>query len=592
MPAGIDEAYFGFLLDSSFLSLSDFGLFAGDLIQGKIDFQNDADSYYLQLDSNLSYTITATSSFGPPPIFIVDTYPTNFPVATSKIEGDTSTVTFSGNMASAIALVSFAGTPGSIYTATLSVSGFTETVGIGETISVTAERYEASLDITGDSDHFTLNALAGHTYRLAVDSAVSSLATRVSLPQASGALVVPLIDAGDGIFEFTPNIDGAFNISFRAEEFFSGGSYSFAVRDVTTVDNLAPVADVMVKNLRVLNNATRAIVVDGQDADGDAVSYTFSDPEHGAVVRDTEGRFIYTPETDYFGLDTFRITLSDGEGGTSVQDVNLFVVDAVATERWRLLAAQDFSSEIQGTGSVFGTSGEDDVTVLFGNGIITFDPSFNGGGDTIRLAGNITDWDIAQVGSTAELTNGFQTLVIPVGVAGIMLGFDDASSTLQFDRQAGSVMIGEQQVFTWQESLTAVAIDGGVLAPPDPNESIGRLLFNRFGSATLGGNFDVLGNGLNSVMITHGEITLDPSFNEGNDAITLNGESDDYTVRLFGSSAIFESDTTTLTVPVSPNETFLQVGIDGGVLYLDTNAGKVFIGSQEITAMEMPLTFA
>jgi len=591
MPAGIDEAYYGFLGDAPIWAPTDFALFAGDTVQGSAYAPEDGDSYFLFLSPELTYTITATSSFGPPPRFSVDNTGL-FPVAFSQVDGNTSTVTFTGNSALAARYFTITGTAGTIYIATLSVSGVTETSGTGETISAGAASYEGSLDFLSDVDHFTLNVLAGHTYQLALDTAIDDLAVRVSMFQASGTVHVPLVEVEDGIFEFTPNVDGAFDVSVRSETYRGEGDYSFGITDATTAGNVAPVAEDLVQNLLVMNNAPRAVVLNAQDADGDAISYSFTDPEHGSVSQDAENRFIYKADVDYVGTDAFRITLSDGEGGTSVQDVNLFIVDAVANESWRLLAAQDFSSEIQGAGSVFGTSREDDVTVLFGNGIITFDPSFNGGGDAIRLTGNIADWDIVQVGSTAQLTNGFQVMVIPVGIAGITLGFDDASSTLQYDRLEDSVMIGNQQVFTWQESLTTDAIDGPQLPDPAVTESTGRLLFNRNGTATLGGKFDVFGNNVNGITITHGEITLDPSFSGGYDGITLNGEADDYTVRLFGSSAIFESDTTTLTVPVSPDETFLQVGIDGGGLYLDASAGKVFIGSQEITAMEMPLTFA
>ena len=76
-------------------------------------------------------------------------------------------------------------------------------------------------------------------------------------------------------------------------------------------------------------------------------------------------------------------------------------------------------------------------------GTIRFDPSFNRGGDTITLHGASSAWTAAIQGSSAILSDGDTTAIIPVGTAGITLDFADGmTGTLAFDQSAGSVMLG------------------------------------------------------------------------------------------------------------------------------------------------------
>ncbi|PSL25796.1 Ig-like domain-containing protein, partial [Chitinophaga ginsengisoli] len=66
--------------------------------------------------------------------------------------------------------------------------------------------------------------------------------------------------------------------------------------------------------------------VSGTDPDGDALTFTkATDPAHGSVVVNTDGTYTYTPATGYEGTDSFTITISDGQGGTTTVTVNITV---------------------------------------------------------------------------------------------------------------------------------------------------------------------------------------------------------------------------------------------------------------------------
>ena len=61
------------------------------------------------------------------------------------------------------------------------------------------------------------------------------------------------------------------------------------------------------------------------DIDGDVLSITaIVQPNHGSVTYTTQYVY-YTPSADYFGLDTFSYTISDGNGGNDVATVSITI---------------------------------------------------------------------------------------------------------------------------------------------------------------------------------------------------------------------------------------------------------------------------
>src|SRR5690606_28133519 len=89
--------------------------------------------------------------------------------------------------------------------------------------------------------------------------------------------------------------------------------------------NDAPVA----ANLNLVTNEDTPISsqVVATDADGDSLSYTLSgQPANGSLsLNPATGQFTYTPNSNYNGSDSFVVTISDGNGGTTTSTVTIGV---------------------------------------------------------------------------------------------------------------------------------------------------------------------------------------------------------------------------------------------------------------------------
>jgi VCBS repeat-containing protein len=125
----------------------------------------------------------------------------------------------------------------------------------------------------------------------------------------------------DGAFTYTPNTGfvGTDSFVYRAHD----GSLSSGDATVTITvsdQNIPPVAgdDELATNRNTPLAITFAeLLANDTDADGDQLSVltgSFSQPSNGSLAVDFAGtpRVIYTPNTDFIGLDTFTYLVADG----------------------------------------------------------------------------------------------------------------------------------------------------------------------------------------------------------------------------------------------------------------------------------------
>ncbi|WP_058642362.1 tandem-95 repeat protein [Pseudacidovorax intermedius] len=137
----------------------------------------------------------------------------------------------------------------------------------------------------------------------------------------SGTAVV----AADGRWTYTPNRDFNGNDSFTViVSDGKGGMATSTVRITVTPVNDAPT----VSDYNVSTGENLAITgqVNGGDVDGDTLSYAKgSDPLHGIVVVTATGLYVYTPSSNYNGVDRFTVVVSDGQGGAAVSTVTINV---------------------------------------------------------------------------------------------------------------------------------------------------------------------------------------------------------------------------------------------------------------------------
>jgi VCBS repeat-containing protein len=138
----------------------------------------------------------------------------------------------------------------------------------------------------------------------------------------------------------TLNADGSYTYT-PAPDFNGQDSFTYTVTDAdgetdtATVDILVtPVNDAPVAADYSTSGTTWEQVATGQvqaiDVDGDILTFTVDQvPAHGSVTMYADGSFEYTPDTYFFGTDTFTYKVSDGNGGTDTATVTVTVAPAI-----------------------------------------------------------------------------------------------------------------------------------------------------------------------------------------------------------------------------------------------------------------------
>ena len=66
-------------------------------------------------------------------------------------------------------------------------------------------------------------------------------------------------------------------------------------------------------------------IIGDDGGDGEDYSLT-SGPSNGAVTETSDGVFVYTPDSNFSGVDTFTYTITDADGDTDVATVTITVV--------------------------------------------------------------------------------------------------------------------------------------------------------------------------------------------------------------------------------------------------------------------------
>jgi RHS repeat-associated protein len=150
---------------------------------------------------------------------------------------------------------------------------------------------------------------------------LNNLTTVLHSPTTNGQLTLN----ANGIFTYIPNhhFVGDDPFTYRLIE---NGISSYPITVVLHVINRAPVAAndswYVSHDRRFFGNTSQ------NDFDMDADPFTatlLSDPSHGILLFDENGRFEYLPEAGFQGVDQFTYRLSDGIGSSSTATVTLNV---------------------------------------------------------------------------------------------------------------------------------------------------------------------------------------------------------------------------------------------------------------------------
>ncbi|KAF0811278.1 Leukotoxin [Andreprevotia sp. IGB-42] len=157
------------------------------------------------------------------------------------------------------------------------------------------------------------------------------------------------VSLSNGVVTFTPtaNFNGQASFTYTVSDNHGGTTTATANITVTPVND-APVTANQSKTTAEDTSVTGQIVA--SDVDGDALVYTIkTGPLNGSVTLNGNGSYIYAPNADYNGADSFTIRVSDGKGGTADSVVSVTVTpvnDAPTTNNATAAGTEDQAGRI------------------------------------------------------------------------------------------------------------------------------------------------------------------------------------------------------------------------------------------------------
>lgn len=389
----------------------------------------------------------------------------------------------------------------------------------------------------------------------------------------------------NGAFVYTPfaNFSGSDRFVVAVRDAGTATSLQTVTVTVTEVNDL-PLLAASAQSLVTSVSTPREFTVAASDADGDPLSMTAGAPAHGQVTALGQGLFTYAPTPGYVGSDAFAVTVSDGRGGTVVQQIDVAVrAPTAALPGFSAYLADGFVGGLGGSGRVTGSNRVQDLTLLDRPGAIVLDGSFNRGGDVIRMTGAATDYRITRTGSTAVLVDGDSSYSIPVGPAGTLLVFADGSLTLGFDA-ASTMRVGTQVVTANAQTILDVP-QTGVIAPTVDSGATAKIYLDAGGRVEVAGNAFVVGtSGSEEVSWRSGDLTLDGSFNRGGDVLRLGQSAQQFDAYRSGSSVILVNGADQIAIPLGAVGMAIDFSGEVRTARIDPLTSQFFIGSQLIDA--------
>ncbi|MFN3236330.1 MAG: tandem-95 repeat protein [Pseudomonadales bacterium] len=151
--------------------------------------------------------------------------------------------------------------------------------------------------------------------------------------------VVTINDIDNGLFSYTPALNQNNLISTNPTFSFSvGDGDAFSTSAIATID-IAPVNDDPVANpdsydvaFNISFSATLGtddLLLNDTDAENDTITINLTpvvDVSNGSLSINSDGTFIYTPNTNFTGTDSFVYEITDGNGGVGQGTATLNIV--------------------------------------------------------------------------------------------------------------------------------------------------------------------------------------------------------------------------------------------------------------------------
>jgi VCBS repeat-containing protein len=131
----------------------------------------------------------------------------------------------------------------------------------------------------------------------------------------------------DGTFVYTPSFNymGPESFTFSVSD-GNGGTATATVAILINETNDAP--DAQATQFALAEDTVLAGNIQARDVEGDQFTVSLADgqgPQHGVVTVEPDGRFVYTPDANYNGADSFVVRMLDQYGAASTQTITLAV---------------------------------------------------------------------------------------------------------------------------------------------------------------------------------------------------------------------------------------------------------------------------
>ena len=134
----------------------------------------------------------------------------------------------------------------------------------------------------------------------------------------------------DGSFGYTPNngFGGSDSFTYVANDGAADSNVATVTIDVAPVNDAPVAADdaYSVDEDAVLNVAAPGVLANDTDVDGDALSAVLvAGPSNGVLALNADGSFVYTPNADFNGSDSFTYVANDGVDDSNIATVTITV---------------------------------------------------------------------------------------------------------------------------------------------------------------------------------------------------------------------------------------------------------------------------
>ncbi|MBT5102321.1 MAG: tandem-95 repeat protein [Planctomycetes bacterium] len=165
----------------------------------------------------------------------------------------------------------------------------------------------------------------------------------VSTPSHGVAQIV------NGMVSYKPDADwnGTDDFTYICSD-ADGGEATASVQIIVSPVNDDPVAEPDFVEMDTNSGPVPIdVVLNDTDIDEDTLSLesVVEPPFHGSAIKNALGGVDYTPALNYFGVDSFRYEISDGQGGTAEGVVTVIVVKPASIVSW----GYDFHSQVADT---------------------------------------------------------------------------------------------------------------------------------------------------------------------------------------------------------------------------------------------------